>query len=100
MIEKTTSYKTSDGVFSASLEEAKKHELNRLVMDALDGFQATEVAADNEAKIAALITAKLLDNSEAVTDILTLGPKSRPGARKLNKARVSRAGKSVNREAA
>lgn len=73
MISKTQAYKASDGTFCATLEEAQVISLRSLFA----GIEHASGQADVMAKT-------VLDNKDAVLDILTTTKRSRPSRRLVN----------------
>lgn len=90
MIEKTQSFKTSDGELFTSVEAAQLHELEAFLKDAgiVDGTQNVTIKNISEA---------LLGKKDHIVDLLTMKATSHPKARKANgatrKPRVSVAAK-------
>ena len=77
MIEFTKSYKTADGEVFATIDEAKRHELElALAKINLNGAPMSQLLGD----VALLI----LTAQEDIIDILTMSPSSKPKARKLH----------------
>lgn len=73
MIERTQSYKCSDGTIVATLAEAQETELTILFNESFsDGSMSVACAK------------AVLKNAPAVLDILTTTPTSKPKARKVN----------------
>lgn len=82
-IKKSTAFTASDGSLCATLEEAQRHELAVLWMASADlADVATEAQKDAERKLAVDFAHLVHDNADAILDILTTGPRSRPAARK------------------
>ena len=79
MITKTTGYQSTDGVFHATIEEAQEAELICLFKD----IGAIEWPIDE-------ISRHIIERSDAIIDILTMTPKSRPKARSINGAKKTR----------
>lgn len=79
MIEKTQAYKVGDKTF-ATLAEAQHHELEQLLAPQGEIDWKTEAAAGGPAYWAA----RIVDNRDAVVDILTTGPNSKPRARSIH----------------
>jgi len=75
MIESTKAFKTSDGKTHASLEDAKAHELELLLVG-----EPSKLTGDVPSDVAATI----LENAERIVDILTTTATSKPRARKIN----------------
>jgi hypothetical protein len=73
MIIKTHGFQSSDGTIHGSLPEAQKAELLALLTKAY-----------NEDDIIGGVADHLVANQEKVIDILTMTPKSKPRARKIN----------------
>lgn len=71
MIEKCTSFKTSDGEIHASIEKAQNHVLERILM--------SKGVSDS-----AGITSTILENKDEIIDCLTMTASSKPKARKVN----------------
>ena len=80
MIEFTKSYKTVDGEVFASIEEAQQHELS-VVFEKHPTLQQTGLPPE---PMNDWIAKMILDNKDAVMDILTTTPNSKPKARKIN----------------
>lgn len=80
MIEKCSSFKTSDGTIHASIEKAQGHVLERILM----GKGIAESAQ---------ISAAIIENKNEVVDCLTMTASSKPKARKINGATKKRAPK-------
>lgn len=77
MIEFTKSYKTADGEVFATIDEAKRHELElALAKINLNNAPMSQLLGD----VALLI----LTAQEDIIDILTMSPSSKPKARKLH----------------
>ena len=84
-IQAAKGYRTSDGVLHATVEEAQRAEIDGLLRPVLRGAIERELAVDRD--VAALflsgaLTESLLANAERVVGALTIGPRSRPKARK------------------
>lgn len=75
-IRKSTAFTASDGSLCATLEEAQRHELALLVVN------QAKLVDDAVRQQAVEFSHFVQANSEAVLDILTTGPRSRPAARK------------------
>lgn len=80
MIEKCTSFKTSDGEIHASIEKAQNHVLERILM--------SKGVSDS-----AGIASTILENKDEIIDCLTMTASSKPKARKINGAVKKRAAK-------
>ena len=76
MIEKCSSFKTSDGTVHASIAEAQRPELESLLND------NTQLNKDMIPNVAAI----LMSCRDAIVDLLTTKATSRPKARKANGA--------------
>jgi hypothetical protein len=74
MIEFTKAYRTSDGSTYGTIEDAQKHEINRL----LDDGERTEPLDFIP------IVEWVVKNKDRLLDILTTKATSRPKARKIN----------------
>jgi len=85
-IKKATAFTASDGSLCSTLEEAQKHELTAIALAAVKRERvpsSDDAATDQECDRAVLIGAIIYDQRDAILDILTTGPRSRPGARKV-----------------
>lgn len=71
----TKSYRASDGKCYATLEEAQIIEIERLLVD-----------DQSNPGVVHHYTIKMIENKEAILNVLTTTDKSRPAARKLNGA--------------
>ena len=76
MITKVNAYQSSDGTAHSSLEEAQKHEIRKLLAEKLGWEEDREHVKQ--------VTDAIMENSEAIVDILTTTPSSKPKARKVN----------------
>lgn len=76
MIEKTQSFKTSDGKIHETFEAAQEHELSAL----LAGLTNPILNPEEAARLSKLI----LESAEKFIDILTMKPGSKAKARKIN----------------
>lgn len=74
-IKKATAFTASDGSMHATVEEAQRHEL-RAFLNTVDG------TAGVDEKWLDAIASDLVDQRDAILDILTTGPRSRPSTRK------------------
>lgn len=74
MITKVNAYQSSDGTAHSSLEEAQKFEIFNILKSG--GKWADEVLDE--------VADAIMDNAEAIVDILTTTPSSKPKARKIN----------------
>lgn len=90
MIEKTQSYKASSGEVFEHLSDAQRHEIELILKGGDPKKVCDETAIDVVAKL-------IVEQKDAVIDILTTGPRSHVKARKANgatrKPRVSVAAK-------
>lgn len=84
MIQKTNSFRTSDGSIYSTVEQAQRHELEVLVNEALTMATSDDV---NDLSIPMSISRVFLDKRSQVIDILTTTETSRPTARKLHGGR-------------
>lgn len=73
MIEFTKSYKTGDGLVFGSIEEAQAHEIAALM-------KANDLGPNGAEAVAQFLIAQ----KDAVIDILTMTPNSKPKARKMH----------------
>lgn len=81
-IRKVTAFEASDGSPCKTLEEAQRHELALVWMaHATLADDATEVEKDRERKLAVDFAHLVQGNADAVLEILTTGPRSRPSTR-------------------
>lgn len=79
MIQITKSFQTSDGAMWASVEDAKRHELETLFPSQSEGgYHASAIAHT------------IWEHSNKIIDILTTTEKSKPKARKINGATKTR----------
>jgi hypothetical protein len=85
MIEKTTAYRVGDLTFG-TIEEAKTAELMAIL-----ATSPANIPPDAMPKLARY----LVERSEAIIDILTTGPRSKPRARAINGGTKKRAIKPV-----
>lgn len=76
MITKVNAYQSSDGTAHSSLEEAQRHELKNLLAEKI-GWVIGSEDLDKA-------TTAVIKNAEAIIDILTTTPNSKPKARKIN----------------
>lgn len=83
MIEKTTSFKTSDGVLHATIELAQQSELVAYLI-------STGIFAKVETQDVREIATAIIAKKEHVIDILTMKASSHPRARKVNGAKKKR----------
>lgn len=75
MITKVNAYQSSDGTAHSSLEEAQKSEIKSLFKNE-EGYEDSDALND--------IVDAIILNAEAIVDILTTTPTSKPKARKVN----------------
>lgn len=84
MITPTKAYKASDGTLHATPEAAQEAELHAILAGAANQIVTTQdingPAASN------IIMGVVMKNRDAILDILTTGPRSRPARRKVNGA--------------
>lgn len=86
MIEKTTSFKTSDGAIHATVELAQRHELEQFLVKS--GVANEGLEKD--------IASNIIEQKDHIVDILTMKASSHPKARKANGAtRKPRAAKQL-----
>jgi len=85
MIEKTTSFKTSDGTLHPTIEAAQAVELGKFLNE----------DANLEQVIAQAVAEKLIECSEHFIDILTMKATSKTRARKVNGGTKKRAAKAT-----
>ncbi len=71
MIERSIAYKTANGVFN-TIAEAQQSELSDLIL------------SDKENENSGWVPEFILANKNAIIDILTMTPNSKPSARKIN----------------
>jgi hypothetical protein len=74
-IKKATAFTASDGSMHATVEAAQHHEMRALIREC-------NGTADVENEHLDAIADDIINNADKVLDILTTGPRSRPGARK------------------
>ena len=77
MIEFTKSYKTADGEVFATIEEAQMHEIEATLTKLIENLGPNAVKAFPAADAARMIVTE----KEAIVDILTTTPNSKPKAR-------------------
>lgn len=78
-ITKSKSFTTSDNQIFATIEAAQQHELEAYLVKT--GVNSCAALSNNSKEIAAA----LIENADAVVNLLTLKSTSRPSARKVNK---------------
>ena len=94
MIEFTKSYKTSDGKLVETIDAAKQHELALVMANIIqdDDGNSKECSKDLYCEALAKV---LLDNKDAIMDILTTTKNSKPKARAINGGTKKRTAKIV-----
>lgn len=83
MIERQTAFKVSDGTLCATIEDAKRMELEIL----FENYQGETSRTSDELKAQPnpeTVASLIMDLADQVADILTMNTKSRPKARKAN----------------
>jgi len=78
MIEKTVSFKTTDGAIHATVELAQRHELAKFLEES--GILAVGAGAG----AGEVLAAGLIEQKDRIVDILTMKASSKPKARKVN----------------
>lgn len=76
-IKRTTAFVASDGTLFSTIEEVRKRELQLLALTHKEktGCDVTDGGSH-------LLVSWIVENADAILDILTTGPRSRPAARK------------------